>query len=214
MIISVANQKGGVGKTTIVVNLATTIQSRTNLKVVIVDADPQQSIETVDNGGVRVESCTWKKKNINDNTLVRFKALMQNLESNYDVIIIDSPGKADGKELPIILTYSDHVIIPLIGSAFDQKTTKDFVRYLDQMVKKYNPKLNRIGIANKIDNTKEYRNIEKYNGKYGLTVLKNGLKYLSKYKRITTSKEIVKESALRDDWNKMYNELIPILGLK
>ena len=41
MIISVVNQKGGVGKTTVAINLAVMLK-RKNLNLVLVDADPQK----------------------------------------------------------------------------------------------------------------------------------------------------------------------------
>ena len=43
MIIGVLNQKCGVGKTTVAVNLATVLAQAPNFRVLLVDADPQGS---------------------------------------------------------------------------------------------------------------------------------------------------------------------------
>ena len=44
MIIGVTNQKGGVGKTTVAVNLAGALALRADRPVLLVDTDPQGSV--------------------------------------------------------------------------------------------------------------------------------------------------------------------------
>ena len=83
-IIAVANQKGGVGKTTTVVNLASYLGSR-DYKVLCVDIDPQGNTTT----GFGI-----KKKNI--------------VRSSYDVFI----GKSRVQEAIVNTAYKNVSIIP------------------------------------------------------------------------------------------------------
>jgi chromosome partitioning protein len=111
MIISVVNQKGGVGKTTVAINLAAMLK-RNNFNLVLLDADPQGSAtqwhDVEENQAIEV---------IHHPDPVRptdIEALLQ----RYDHIVIDAPP-AIGEISRSVLTVSDLTIVPLSPSPLD-----------------------------------------------------------------------------------------------
>lgn len=122
-IIAVVGQKGGIGKTTTVMNLAAALARGYN--VLVVDVDPQQS-------------ATWWAENAGDDLPFDFsesvdpKLLSQLRDLDYDVILVDTPGTLqDTAVLSAVLDGSDYVILPVTPSALDLPTVH---RTLNQFV--------------------------------------------------------------------------------
>jgi chromosome partitioning protein len=88
VVITVAQQKGGAGKTTLVTNLATTWAGR--LRVAVLDMDPQRSLARWGElrgarGGVAVAECAgW-----------RLPTELTRLARDHDLILVDSPPQID-----------------------------------------------------------------------------------------------------------------------
>ena len=103
-IVTIANQKGGAGKTTTVMNLAS-ILSETS-RVLVADVDPQKS------------SAWWADRagsdlpfDVVDDTNPSNLARLRELQ--YDVVLVDTPGSLEGRDvLATVLTESDFVILP------------------------------------------------------------------------------------------------------
>ena len=113
MIISFLNEKGGVGKSTLTLNIAAYFYHQLNLKVLLVDTDRQGTLRD------------WQTLSSSDIDLVTLdtpKAIksLPNLTSKYDLICLDGAGKAglDGVSVEAI-KVSDLVIIPLQVGSFD-----------------------------------------------------------------------------------------------
>ncbi len=124
--ISVANIKGGVGKTTVSVNLAATFSAAGN-STMLVDTDPQQS--SVKFSGFRVnngedvsqfDSCSLVESNIS--SIKNFK---------HDLLIFDIGGFSS-TTLRRCLLYSDLVIIPIRPSAFDVLSTQETINVIQE----------------------------------------------------------------------------------
>jgi chromosome partitioning protein len=122
--ISILNQKGGVGKTTIAVNLCYGIAVK-RFRVLLVDADPQGSVK--DWQGIAGEGAFSIIHYAQDDLYKEISALGK----GYDHIVIDGPP---GKEsvTKSILTISDLVIIPVRPSILDLWSSREIVELVTQ----------------------------------------------------------------------------------
>ncbi len=120
-VISVLQQKGGVGKTTIAVHLATQIKELfPNLKVAIADADPQKSAtHWLSSGdtetGVSIHHVAGD---------IEGKQLKHELELiDADLVIVDLPPAIAAISMRAAL-YSDLLLVPVGASALDIEAAK------------------------------------------------------------------------------------------
>lgn len=169
MIVSILNQKGGSGKTTLAVNLTRFFSKNNSSRVLLVDSDPQGSART------------WHEKSGGD--LIRLVALdrpailtseVLKLKEDYDWIFIDGVPQISGMTIAAI-KCSDIVLVPVQPSPYDIWASEDTIRF----VKDYQdysggkPKASFV-VSRNIVNTNIGKDINTQLAKYDLPIFKNG----------------------------------------
>lgn len=119
MIISILNQKGGTGKTTLAVNLARAYTLR-NMKTLLVDSDPQGSAQRWHecSGGDLIDM-TCLLMNTLDKDVMKFV-------DRYDRIIIDGVPRVSPLTICAIKA-ADLILIPVQPSPYDIWATADLI---------------------------------------------------------------------------------------
>ena len=87
MIISVQNQKGGVGKTTLAIHISYVLSS-SNKRVLLIDADPQGSSR--DWAAAREDEPPFSVVGLDRPTIHRD---LKSLSEGYDHVVIDGPPR-------------------------------------------------------------------------------------------------------------------------
>ncbi|MFE3839062.1 ParA family partition ATPase [Pseudogemmobacter sonorensis] len=115
-VITVAQQKGGAGKTTLVVNLAVAFAAR-GLRVGVLDTDPQGSLgrwfmarRAALPAGAGVEFSTASAWGVGYEC--------EKMRKAADIVLVDTPPKVDADLRPA-LREADLVLVPVSGSMVD-----------------------------------------------------------------------------------------------
>jgi chromosome partitioning protein len=126
MIISILNQKGGVGKTTLSVHIASTI-ALGGYSVLLIDADVQRS--ALDWAATRDKEPIFNVVGIPSNGIHKEVKL---LESKYDFIIIDGPPRVYDVAKAVIAA-SNFVVIPVQPSPYDIWSAEEIVKLIEEV---------------------------------------------------------------------------------
>ena len=146
MIIGVLNQKGGVGKTTLSVNLAAALV-RIGGRVLLIDADPQGS--ALDWAAAREGEPLFSVVGLPRATVHKE---IDTIGKGYDHIIIDGPPRVTDLARSAIMA-SDVVLIPVQPSPYDVWAADEVVKLIDE-ARIYKEKLKSCFVVNrKIANT-------------------------------------------------------------
>lgn len=119
-IITVAHQKGGVGKTTLALNLAFCFAD--SARVAVTDTDLQGSINSLGQILTGID-------------LVAPEDVLAGSVSGYDLLVIDTPPYLTNR-LPDLFAISDFVLVPTKAGILDTMAVRATVAMLQESIKK------------------------------------------------------------------------------
>jgi len=165
MIIGVCNQKGGVGKTTLSVNLAASL-ARHGARVLLIDADPQGS--ALDWAAAREGEPLFSVVGLPRPTI--HKELPE-IAKGFDYVVIDGPPRVAEVAASVVMA-SDVVLIPVQPSPYDIWAADEVVKLIEK-ASVYKENLKSVFVVNrKITNTAIGRDVGEALSAYQLHTLK------------------------------------------
>lgn len=115
-IITIAHQKGGVGKSTLAINLALCFQDQ--LSVALVDTDLQGSLYHI-------------REDFPDLAIIGADNLSDIQKLAYDLIIIDTPPYLSSR-LPDLFLHSDFILVPTKAGFFDVMAIRSTIALISE----------------------------------------------------------------------------------
>ncbi|MDB9509605.1 AAA family ATPase [Kamptonema animale CS-326] len=168
MIISVQNQKGGVGKTTIAVHISHALALRGG-RILLVDADPQGSAR--DWAAARTSDLPFSVVGLDRPTIHRD---LPAIAKSYSHVVIDGPPRVSDLARSAIMA-SNIVLIPVQPSPYDIWATEKVISLIRE-ASVYKDWLKSVFVINrKIVNTSIGRDVAEALSGYQIPVLKSAI---------------------------------------
>lgn len=180
-VITVCNQKGGVGKTTITMQLSGTL-ARRGYKVLVVDADPQGT------------STRWAASAEDElpypATVIGLSAAgtkvhreVKKFFDDYDIIVIDCPPAADSPVPQSALLISDLALVPIIPSPPDLWASVGIRKVIEAASVVNEPLIARLVINQLRERTRLGQEVLRMMPEFGIPICKTMLRQREPYRQ-------------------------------
>lgn len=132
-IVAFGNQKGGVGKSTVLTMVANALsQPPFNIQLCVIDTDPQRSL--VEARAFDVEAPDEGPYPILGLSVEELQEQIYELDQTYELILLDTAGRLD-HSIPIeqqqitrALMFADYLFIPLRAGSFNLEASMEYLK--------------------------------------------------------------------------------------
>ncbi|WDD90291.1 AAA family ATPase (plasmid) [Burkholderia sp. FERM BP-3421] len=216
--IAIANQKGGVGKSTVAVNVASEIANR-GFSVLGVDADPQNTLlQWSAAAGEGEEGLPFPVANLAAAGKMIHREIKKYIDA-YDFIVIDCPPSVEDARPAVVLMIADLVVMPTSSSPTDFWSSRGFIQLVEQ-ARVTNDALEAVWLLNKAKPKRLLtKALTKAIADTGIPVLKKNLSDRESFKQAAAYGVAVSAlsdrgaRAARDEIREITDEILTILGV-
>lgn len=149
-IIAVINQKGGVGKTTVAIQLAGAM-TRAGLSTLLVDADPQSTATRWIQAAPEDAPSQIKAVSL-ASARGKLHQEVRKFVGDFDAVLVDCPPNSESLAWQSVLTIADLALIPVRPDPGDLLSTMEFVQTATRVAETSNPELQMRFVASNIRN--------------------------------------------------------------
>lgn len=162
MIILFANQKGGVGKSTLAVLFSNFAVQKRKRKVKVFDMDFQQSLYNKHVNSEQLENEQLYEVELSN--IPGFKSIQKRARNEpSQLTVIDLAGKMDDDNLVQVFKSSELIVCPFCYDEYSVTSTFEFC----YVVKKINPQSRIVLVPNRVKSSVKYETLESVNDALG-----------------------------------------------
>lgn len=219
-VLSVANSKGGVGKSTVTILLASALAKQLKKKVLILDTDSQASVWNWLESEKRIYDIA-PLVTVEKIMPAHVRMFLDKFGEEYDIVFIDVPRMTHGLNESAtlqMLYYCDSVLIPVVGARMDVASTAEFYNLVED-AKKEKEKMDFsytvYGFLNRESNRKDHQEAKAMlTSHLTMEMLDNSLRDLKLFTTPSLYESILDTKEGRARFEPFFKELVQKLKLK
>ena len=216
-VISVTSRKGGAGKSTVSMLLASALAVSGDKKVLLIDSDNQNTVadtRDLETAGLKQETDTppTPPYTIESVPPQYLQVHLQAHASKYDVILIDMPRITDDSQESAAvqsMSFCDSILVPVLSGRADSMSAQAFIEILKGIKaykKKHDFPFNFMGFMNKETQHRKGVDEKAYMERLGLPMMDNSLRDLKMFLTPSTYTSFLDDAQKSKRFKPFYDE--------